>query len=98
MRNGQPLAAMQHQGRLLNRWSEIVCDGRGYRLSAVKGSPGHYVLADETGEELLTVQSGAVLHIELQRALPLPLLVMVAMRIVDETAATTAAQGGEVIT
>ncbi len=98
MRNGQPLAAMQHQGRLLKRWSEIVYDGRGYRLSALKGSPGHHVLADETGEELLTVESGAVLHIELQRALPLPLLVMVAMRIVDETATTTTAEGGEAIT
>ena len=31
-RNRQPLAALQSQGRLLNRWIEIVYDGRGYRL------------------------------------------------------------------
>jgi len=98
MRNGQPLAAMQHQGRLLKRWSEIVYDGQGYRLSALKGSPGRHILADETGDELLTVESGAVLHIEPQRALPLPLLVMVAMRIMTETAATTAAEDREAIT
>ena len=34
-RNGQSLAAMQYQGRMLNAWSEIVYDGRGYRLSGL---------------------------------------------------------------
>jgi signal transduction histidine kinase len=96
-RNGQPVASMQHQGRLLNTWSEIVYDGRGYRLSTVKGHPGSYVLADEAGEELLAVEGGAVPQIELERALPLPLLVMVAMRIVDEAATTAAAESGESI-
>jgi len=90
MRNGQPLAAMQYQGRLLNAWSEIVYDGRGYRLSYVKGQPGRCVLADEAGDELLTAVSGKPAQIELRRPLPLPLLVMVAMRIVDEVASTTA--------
>ena len=84
-RNGQPLAAMQYQGRLLNTWSEIVYDGRGYRLSYVKGQPGRCVLADEVGDELLTAMSGELAQIELHRPLPLPLLVMVAMRIVDES-------------
>ena len=90
MRNGQPLAAMQYQGRLLNAWSEIVYDGRGYRLSYVKGHPGRCVLVDEVGDELLTVEDGASPQIELRRPLPLPLLVMVTMRIVDEVASTTA--------
>ncbi len=89
-RNGQPLAAMQYQGRLLNAWSEIVYDGRGYRLSYVKGQPGRCVLVDEVGDELLTVEDGASPQIELRRPLPLPLLVMVAMRMVDEVASTTA--------
>jgi signal transduction histidine kinase len=99
-RNGQPLAAIQYQGRLLNTWTEIVYDGRGYRLSRVKGHPGNCVLVDEVGDEVLFVV-GARLprpyspQIELRRALPLPLLVMVAMRIVDEivdeTVSTTAA-------
>ncbi|MBC8446585.1 MAG: sensor histidine kinase [Chloroflexi bacterium] len=89
-RNGQPLAAMQYQGRLLNAWSEIVYDGRGYRLSYVKGQPGRCVLVDEVGDELLTVEDGASPQIELRRPLPLPLLVMVTMRIVDEVASTTA--------
>jgi len=89
-RNGQPLAAMQHQGRLLNTWSEIVYDGRGYRLSYAKGHPGRCVLVDEAGDEVLFVKDGDSLQIELRRALPLPLLAMVAMRIVDEANATTA--------
>jgi signal transduction histidine kinase len=90
MRNGQPLAAMQYQGRLLNAWSEIVYDGRGYRLSYVKGQPGRCVLADEVGDELLTAVSGDSPQIELHRPLPLPLLVMVTMRIVDEVSSPTA--------
>ena len=87
-RNGQPLAAIQYQGRLLNTWTEIVYDGRGYCLSRVKGHPGNCVLVDEAGDEVLFVV-GARLprpyspQIELRRALPLPLLVMVAMRIVE---------------
>ncbi len=89
-RNGQPLAAMQYQGRLLNTWSEIVYDGRGYRLSYIKGQSGRYVLADEVGDELLTAVSGESVQIELHRPLPLPLLVMVTMRIVDEVGSTTA--------
>jgi signal transduction histidine kinase len=87
-RNGQPLAAMQYQGRLLNTWSEIIYDGRGYRLFTVKDQPGNYVLAGETGDEILFVEGGVSPQIELRRALPLPLLVMVAMRIVDEMAST----------
>ncbi len=87
-RNGQPLAAMQYQGRLLNTWSEIVYDGRGYRLSYVKGQPGRCVLVDEVGDELLFVEDGGSPQIEMRRALPLPLLVMVTMRIVDEVASS----------
>jgi len=90
VRNGQPLAAMQYQGRLLNTWMEIVYDGRGYRLSHVKGLPGNCVLVDEAGNEVLFVEGGASPQIEMRCALPLPLLVMVAMRVVDETAPTTA--------
>ena len=90
-RNGQPLAAMQYQGRLLNTWSEIVYDGRGYRLSTVKDQTGNYVLVDKAGNEALFVEGAASPQVELRRALPLPLLVMVAMRIVDEMAPTMAA-------
>jgi len=88
-RNGQPLAAMQHQGRLLNTWSEVIYDGRGYRLSYVKDLAGSYVLVDQVGEELLFAAGGGVPQIVLRRALPLPLLVMVAIRFVDEMASTT---------
>jgi NarL family two-component system sensor histidine kinase LiaS len=83
-RNGQPMAAMQPQGRMLHTWNEIVYDGRGYRLSYVKDAPGGYALADEENNTLLTAEGSDPDRFELCRALPLPLLVMVAMRIADE--------------
>jgi NarL family two-component system sensor histidine kinase LiaS len=83
-RNGQPLAAMQPQGRMLHTWSEIVYDGRGYRLSYVKGGSRGYVLTDETNDTLLAAAGSNPDQFELRRALPLPLLVMVTMRIADE--------------
>jgi hypothetical protein len=48
------------------------------------------VLADEVGDELLLVENGGCLQIELRRPLPLPLLVMVTMRIVEESQAPSA--------
>jgi NarL family two-component system sensor histidine kinase LiaS len=83
-RNGQPIAAMQPQGRMLHTWNEIVYDGRGYRLSYVKGKPGGYVLVDEANDTLLTAEGSDPDRFELHRALPLPLLVIVTMRIADE--------------
>ena len=85
-RNGQSLAAMQYQGRLLNVWNEIIYDGYGYRLSHVRDQGGseRCVLVDESGDECLSVVSGRARQIELYCPLPLPLLVMVAMRVLDE--------------
>jgi hypothetical protein len=88
-RNGQSLAAMQYQGRLLNTWSEIVYDGRGYRLSHVKDVPEDRVLVDEAGDECLSVSGGEPPQITLHRALPLSLLVMVTMRVLDEDKAVS---------
>jgi two-component sensor histidine kinase len=92
-RNGQPLAAMQYRGRLLDVWNEIIYDGRGYRLSRVKGKnrSDTCVLVDESGDEYLSVENGRAPRVELHRPLPLPLLVMVAMRVLDEAISTTVA-------
>jgi hypothetical protein len=84
-RNGQSLAAIQNQGRLLHTWTEIVYDGRGYRLFQAKGHPGRYIFADEAGDELLAVEPLEPTRIRLHRAIPLPLLVMATMRTLDET-------------
>jgi hypothetical protein len=83
-RNGQPMAAMQPQGRMLHTWNEIVYDGRGYRLSYVKDKPGGYILVDEANDTLLVAEGSNPDQFGLCRALPLPLLVMVTMRIADE--------------
>jgi signal transduction histidine kinase len=88
-RNGQPLAAMQHQGRLLNTWTEIVYDGRGYRLSYDRNRSSDLVLADEIGDEWLSIRDGDGSQIAVRQTLPLPLLVIVAMRVLDETVSTT---------
>jgi NarL family two-component system sensor histidine kinase LiaS len=95
MRNGQPLAAMQYQGRLLNTWSEIIYNGRGYCLCYTndKDRPNDRVLIDEASDECLSIRDGVPLEITLHRALPLPLLVMVAMRVLDEGEAVSGSAG-----
>ncbi|MGC9394549.1 MAG: sensor histidine kinase [Anaerolineae bacterium] len=86
-RNKQPLAAIQYQGRQMNTWSEIIFDGRGYRLAYTKGDTGcAFTLTDEAGQELLCFKNDGVYQITVYRALPLPLLLMTTARILDELA------------
>jgi signal transduction histidine kinase len=85
-RNQQPLAAMQYQGRQMDTWTEIIYDGRGYRWAHTPADAAAYVLADEAGEALIHAEEGAGPKLALRRALPLPLIVMVTARILDETA------------
>jgi hypothetical protein len=85
MRNGQPLAAMQAQGRLLDTWTEIVYGEQGYRLAEEKDNPGTYQLTDQSGEEIVAIKGGPIFCIELSRAIPLPLLVMVILQVGSET-------------
>lgn len=87
-RNRQPLAAIQYQGRQMNTWSEIIYDGRGYRLAYAKGGAHTFTLADENGQELLSFKGNGAQQIALHRALPLPLLAMVTARIIDELSVT----------
>jgi len=83
---------MQYHGRLLNTWSEIIFDGRGYRLSYASSQPGQFLLSDELGEDLLNVDCRGLPVMTLQRPLPLPLLALVASRIADEKAFDAGAQ------
>lgn len=91
VRNNQPLAAIQYQGRQMHTWSEIIYDGRGYGLIYVKGSTPEksctYALVDEFGEQLLCFESGNPYHIRLTREMPLPLLAMTIARILGELSA-----------
>ncbi len=86
---------MQLQGRLVSTWTEIVYDGRGYRLAQDKSCPNSYRLTDQSGEELMLIKGGPLLTVELSRALPLALLVMVVLQVGDE--APTAGQATEPI-
>jgi two-component sensor histidine kinase len=99
MRNRQPLAALQSQGRLLNRWTEIIYDGRGYRLMTAKRKLGPcqldqavpsrppadvYTLQDRAEETLLRIREDSFLQAELTRPLPLPLVITALMQTIDQ--------------
>ena len=82
-RNGQPLAAVQYQGRQMNIWSEFIYAGQGYRLgSSCPG--GTSCLTDDTGQEVLQLSTDGSLVITLLHPLPLPLLNMVLLRYLEE--------------
>jgi hypothetical protein len=99
MRNRQPLAALQSQGRLLNRWTEIIYDSRGYRLVPAKRELGQrqldqtvsprpktdvYTLQDREGETLLRIREDSCLQARLTRTLPLPLVIAALMQAIDQ--------------
>jgi hypothetical protein len=94
MRNGQPLAAMQAQGRLLSTWTEIVYGEQGYRLAQDKDHPDTYRLTDQSGEELVSIKGGPIFCVELSRAIPLPLLVMAILQVGTETPTPIEARAG----
>ncbi len=87
LRNGQPLAAMQMQGRLLNTWTEIIYAGRGYRLSADKEKLDLFLLTDDAEDDILFIVDSPSPTIELYRTVSLPLLMMAALRAVNEAEA-----------
>jgi len=82
-RNGQPLAAVQYQGRQIGMWSELIYAGRGYRLAG-SGKPGQFQLCDEDGQEMAQLTCNNGLEICIQRPLPLNLLMIAALRLLDE--------------
>ena len=91
-RNKQPLAAIQYQGRQMKTWSEIIYDGRGYRLVYAKGETGagcSFVLTNDGGQELFCFEGHRPYQLTLHRALPLPLLIMVTTRIMAEMSMMT---------
>jgi signal transduction histidine kinase len=83
LRNGQPVSGVQYQGRQMNRWSEFIYAGRGYRLAA-NGTPGTYQLTDEDGQEIAQFDGHTGLEITLHRPMPLTLLVVAALRLLHE--------------
>jgi hypothetical protein len=83
-RNGQPLAAMQHRGRLLDIWSELLYDGAGYRLAHGPDPAGGSALIDGDNDQVLCVRGIRRTEITLHRAVPLPLLALVAIRSVED--------------
>jgi NarL family two-component system sensor histidine kinase LiaS len=83
-RNGQPLAAMQYMGRQMHTWTEIIYDGRTYRLSYMKDSPEACTLIDQTGEQALATEYDGGALLKLVRPLPLQLVLMAGLRVVEE--------------
>lgn len=83
-RNEQPLAAMQHRGRLLDIWSELLYDGAGYRLAHGPVPAGGSVLMDGDNIQVLWLRGIQRIEITLHRPVPLPLLALVAIRSTDD--------------
>ncbi len=83
-RNDQPLAAMQHRGRLLDIWSELLYDGAGYRLSHGPDPAGGCVLTDGDNDRVLWLRGIERTEITLHRAVPVPLLALVAIRSLED--------------
>jgi hypothetical protein len=83
-RNGQALAAMQYQGRMLHSWTDIIYAGRGYRLVRSQGPVAEYVLTDETDDRVFLATDDEPVELKMQRAVPWPLVVMSTMRLMDE--------------
>ena len=84
-RKGQPLAAMQYRGRQMQSWSEIVYDGRGYRISPDRDRPQVFIVKDQAGDLMLSLQAGNTLEIQLARPLPVHLIILVTLRVTEET-------------
>ncbi len=83
-RREQALAAMQYRGRQMDTWTELVYDDRSYRLHYKDDGSGETTeLRDGVDRPVLEAQDG---RITLLAALPLPLIAMVATRIIDESA------------
>jgi signal transduction histidine kinase len=85
-RNQQPLAALQHRGRLLDMWSELLYDGMGYRFSCGPSPASGCVLTDGENGRVLSVKGLERPEITLHRAVPLPLVLIVAIRSVEDWA------------
>lgn len=84
LRNKQPLAAIQHQGRLLSTWSEMLYDDAGYGLTCSAEASGECTLVDGAGEPVLGISGRRPAYVALQRPIALPLLVMTAVRVLEE--------------
>jgi hypothetical protein len=63
----------------------MVYDGRGYRLSQERDDPQQYVLKDQAGDLLLSIQHGDPLEATLVRPLPVHLIILVVLRIIEES-------------
>ncbi len=87
-RNGQPIAAIQFRGRQMYTWSEIIYDGRGYRISQDQENPHSYTFKDQAGDLLLNAYNETPLEIRLERPLPVHLIILVALRIIEENQIT----------
>jgi signal transduction histidine kinase len=94
-RNQQPLAALQHRGRLLDMWTELLYDGMGYRFSCGAGPASGCTLTDGENNQVLSAKGMERPEITLHRAVPLPLMLMVAIRSVEDWSVALGA--GEVI-
>ncbi|TFG72288.1 MAG: hypothetical protein E4H27_02910 [Anaerolineales bacterium] len=84
LRNGQALAAMQYQGRQMNTWTEIVYRSLTFNLVYGQGTMDCYTLKDSQGHNYGNIHKSEMTF-DINRPIPLPLLVIVVTRFLDES-------------
>ncbi len=84
MRNGQPLAAQQYQGRQMHTWTEIVYRTQIYNLVYDGRNKEDYILKDSQEHKYVSIDKSKM-TLSIHQPVPLPLLVMTVSRFLDET-------------
>jgi signal transduction histidine kinase len=82
-RNGQPLAAMQYQGRQMHTWSQIVYHTRIYKLASNQRNTDIYSLEDDGGRVYAEIRKSDM-TVQVHQFVPTTLLIMVITRFLDE--------------
>ena len=83
LRNGQPLAALQYQGRQMHTWTQIVYLTQNYSLVVSRTDTDIYTLKDDEGRVYAEINKNDMM-INIQHPLPTTLLIMAVTRFLDE--------------
>ena len=83
LRNGQPLAAMQYQGRQMHTWTQIVYHTEIYNLEYIQGNTDIYSLKDNGGRVYAEINKSGM-TINIKQPVQLTLLIMAVTRFLDE--------------
>jgi signal transduction histidine kinase len=87
-RNGQPLAAMQYQGRQMHTWSQVVYHSRSYKLTLNPSNTDVYTLENDGGNVYAEIRKSDM-TVQIHQSVPTTLIIMVVTRFLDEASVLT---------